>query len=708
MRIPPAAPTALPAFAVRALPYPPAVFTTIGWVTVMSLVATSLATAAWLALVVERVKKSLDFAFTVYFVHAAVTCVHGGGEGAGWGVPRSGTWWLLLVLCFIITAALGEYLCLRREMQDISVDEIVSNNRKRMAAANAGGAGAAGGGAAGALGGAGAPGGAASSIGGSGSSGGAAGGVHHAGSRRSRVQPRGEALPAPANEKTAVGSSSRSLAPQVPTQTVGAGGISIHGPGGVALGSGSERSLVRGGGATAPTLPVAASSSGRALAGAPAASSAAAVAVGVGGLGDSLLMRPLRGIFRAASSAGGGSYSSSGGGGGYARVPDSDAEVHADGSPATPRVFVEEATSSAVNGGGASGAGLSRRGSVSGASAAMTAAAAAAAASGGDGQRFTTPLKSRQQRSSSSGFGGVGGNGMVALEMAPQHGTTDAADGGAAPMTARDHEDGEPMPTSSRLSYFEGVTGSILPGIARGFFSRQSSADSTTSSTAGGPGPGRDQADGRAPPGGGRGALGGDRDSDSSVSTALPANRASSSSSSSSMGGASGLALGSRPSGGGSAEGSADSTASSASAPLHRVGSAVSVGSQPGAYPDLTTPLRRSAVTGGGHITRRAAAHTNRGAATGASASGTNNALGNAASEGGNAASNGVGGAAATGVQSSSAHGTGDSTAAPQLQGVGGVGGGAEGTTPEATPTGKTSKPGPADFSSMWRRALGM
>ena len=104
-----------------------AVFSHHGWVAISSMVAAAFVTAASLSYIVERAKKCMDFTFTVYFIHVLVC----------WATTRSfpvsGSWWLVLVLCFIITAALGEYLCLQREMQEISVADIM---RRRQGAAD--------------------------------------------------------------------------------------------------------------------------------------------------------------------------------------------------------------------------------------------------------------------------------------------------------------------------------------------------------------------------------------------------------------------------------------------------------------------------------------------------------------------------------------------------------------------------------------------
>ena len=96
-----------------------------------------------LALLVERAKKCLDFASTVYIVHIVACCAYG-------GFPRHLSWcashrklisarahvcmrsnanpmfpprcrWAVNLLALGITAVLGEWLCLQREMQDIPV-----------------------------------------------------------------------------------------------------------------------------------------------------------------------------------------------------------------------------------------------------------------------------------------------------------------------------------------------------------------------------------------------------------------------------------------------------------------------------------------------------------------------------------------------------------------------------------------------------------
>ena len=116
--------------------------TALGWCNLVALFCAALAAAAALPFVALRARKSLDFAFTVYFVHLVLTAA---GEGA---FPAGAAWWLAHVAAFILTAALGEQLCLRREMQDISVEDILSW-RRRTAGAGGGGGGSSSGGSSG-------------------------------------------------------------------------------------------------------------------------------------------------------------------------------------------------------------------------------------------------------------------------------------------------------------------------------------------------------------------------------------------------------------------------------------------------------------------------------------------------------------------------------------------------------------------------------
>jgi hypothetical protein len=65
-----------------------------------------------LSIVVERLKKCLDFTFTLYFVHIII-CTLYEGFPVEWG------FWMSNTVSFLIMVFLGEYLCSRLEMENI-------------------------------------------------------------------------------------------------------------------------------------------------------------------------------------------------------------------------------------------------------------------------------------------------------------------------------------------------------------------------------------------------------------------------------------------------------------------------------------------------------------------------------------------------------------------------------------------------------------
>lgn len=68
--------------------------------------------AGWLLIFVQRAKKCLDFAITIYLLHFVFCTVFV-------SFPYSWSWWLFWLMGVAITTLLGEYLCMRRELQDI-------------------------------------------------------------------------------------------------------------------------------------------------------------------------------------------------------------------------------------------------------------------------------------------------------------------------------------------------------------------------------------------------------------------------------------------------------------------------------------------------------------------------------------------------------------------------------------------------------------
>ena len=74
---------------------------------------------AWLlSIVVERSKKCVDFTFTLYFLHVIFCSYYG-------HFPLEWEWWVVQCITSVVMASVGEYLCARKELEDIP---LYSNN----------------------------------------------------------------------------------------------------------------------------------------------------------------------------------------------------------------------------------------------------------------------------------------------------------------------------------------------------------------------------------------------------------------------------------------------------------------------------------------------------------------------------------------------------------------------------------------------------
>eukprot|EP00668_Euglena_longa_P045175 GGOE01060802.1.p1 GENE.GGOE01060802.1~~GGOE01060802.1.p1 ORF type:complete len:157 (+),score=34.29 GGOE01060802.1:58-528(+) len=85
-----------------------------GWAIIISYVLAAVESGGFLYLVVERSKKCLDFTLTLFVLHF-LACV------AVYGFPVNVEWWLLIVLSTAIMTLSGEWLCMKRELQEISL-----------------------------------------------------------------------------------------------------------------------------------------------------------------------------------------------------------------------------------------------------------------------------------------------------------------------------------------------------------------------------------------------------------------------------------------------------------------------------------------------------------------------------------------------------------------------------------------------------------
>mmetsp|Transcript_19402 Transcript_19402/g.58634 ORF Transcript_19402/g.58634 Transcript_19402/m.58634 type:complete len:214 (+) Transcript_19402:381-1022(+) len=86
----------------------------VGWMVILANVGNAIAASVFLVLVVERAKKCLDFAATLYILHLVVCVLYG-------GFSHTFAWWIVNVVGLVITAIMGEWLCLQREMRDIEI-----------------------------------------------------------------------------------------------------------------------------------------------------------------------------------------------------------------------------------------------------------------------------------------------------------------------------------------------------------------------------------------------------------------------------------------------------------------------------------------------------------------------------------------------------------------------------------------------------------
>ncbi|EFJ44897.1 hypothetical protein VOLCADRAFT_121272, partial [Volvox carteri f. nagariensis] len=107
----------------------------VGYVSALSLLITAALGAVFLMWIVERAKKCLDFASTCFMFHFFF-CWHYEG------FPARFEWWLVNGLGLIIMSLLGEWLCLRREMQEIPLNTLRGRGANGGAAAASGSGGA--------------------------------------------------------------------------------------------------------------------------------------------------------------------------------------------------------------------------------------------------------------------------------------------------------------------------------------------------------------------------------------------------------------------------------------------------------------------------------------------------------------------------------------------------------------------------------------
>lgn len=76
--------------------------------------------AGYMVYLIERAKKCLDFAATLFLFHLFISIVYG-----GW--PSSLTWWVVNGTGLVVMSLLGEYLCIKRELREIPITRLRSS-----------------------------------------------------------------------------------------------------------------------------------------------------------------------------------------------------------------------------------------------------------------------------------------------------------------------------------------------------------------------------------------------------------------------------------------------------------------------------------------------------------------------------------------------------------------------------------------------------
>ncbi|KAL3674175.1 hypothetical protein V7S43_000135 [Phytophthora oleae] len=104
--------------------------------------------AVCLALFVERAKKCLDFGVTLYFIDFLAQCFYSVRRCGSWvcevleadnnsvclalqEFPKMWDWWLVHLVAASVTIVLGEYLCSRRELEEIPMVDLFTKRSSR-------------------------------------------------------------------------------------------------------------------------------------------------------------------------------------------------------------------------------------------------------------------------------------------------------------------------------------------------------------------------------------------------------------------------------------------------------------------------------------------------------------------------------------------------------------------------------------------------
>lgn len=88
------------------------IWTAVGWADALAILLASLVGSLLLAIIVEKSKKCLDFSVTLFMIHFIFCTFYS-------GLPSTWDWYIVHILGTIMMVLFGEYLCSRRELDDI-------------------------------------------------------------------------------------------------------------------------------------------------------------------------------------------------------------------------------------------------------------------------------------------------------------------------------------------------------------------------------------------------------------------------------------------------------------------------------------------------------------------------------------------------------------------------------------------------------------
>jgi len=87
----------------------------IGRITIIAFVLNAILGGVMMVWIVERAKKCLDFTITVHIIHFVGCWLYGGT------LPVSWVFLMVNIVTVIVQCLLGEYLCMHRELKEISL-----------------------------------------------------------------------------------------------------------------------------------------------------------------------------------------------------------------------------------------------------------------------------------------------------------------------------------------------------------------------------------------------------------------------------------------------------------------------------------------------------------------------------------------------------------------------------------------------------------